>query len=168
MEAIVLSLVAPITASFVKVNNIKGVLIFLAIMTTLTFLFLFYRCKLRTKADDQGKKPGIKIKSALAASLIWVLYIGILFVSKIVTARSPNPITSFYVWLAGSFIVYFLVSWLVYYNYMRVTHEDCFEESLLTKIFGWIKKIFDRILCIFDPVKCATDTIDDIGDAVGL
>jgi hypothetical protein len=164
MEALVLSLVAPITATFTGVNKLKGILIFLAVMTTLTYVFLFYRCKLRTKANDQGKKPSIKFKSALFASLIWVLYIGILFVAKIVSSRSPNPITGLYVWLAGSFIVFFLVSWIVYYNYMRVTHEDCFEESLLTKILKWFGNVFKRFLCIFNPVKCATDIVDDVGD----
>jgi FtsH-binding integral membrane protein len=154
MEAFLLSFIAPVAAYFSNTETIKGSIIFCTIMTIITFSFLFYRCKLATE-----NKPDVNIINAIFAVLIWIIYIIILSVSRIISNTIPNPLTGIYTVIASSSVVFFLVSLLVYYNYISLSQSQCFEESLITKIKNVYNSIVDKIKCITDPASCLVNKV---------
>jgi hypothetical protein len=101
-----------------------------------TLAVLTYRCKYKTES-----KPKIDFIKAFYVILVFIIYYAII----IALSYATTPITSIIKNLLSKSIVFFLISYLVYYNSLQASHPDCFEESLLSKIFGFIGSIFGFI-----------------------
>jgi hypothetical protein len=101
-----------------------------------TLIILTYRCKFKTPS-----KPTIKFSNALYPTLVFLVY----YVALIVMSYIPHFVVQRVRGILSFSIVYFLISWLVYYNMLQASHPDCFEMSIVAKIFGFIGGILGKI-----------------------
>jgi hypothetical protein len=136
MEAFLVSLGPPIIKSFTGLNTIQENLMFLGIVAVYTYIYLLYRCKYKTE-----KKPAVSIKKALAAMTPIIIYCIALFVMLTILQYRFQPQLFIVYNIASLTLALWVVSLILYYPAMRLSHGDCFP-SILGGIWNWIKGIF--------------------------
>jgi hypothetical protein len=140
MEALLFSLGAPVVKSFTGIYTLKQQLIFLGVMTLYTLVFLLYRCKSKTEADKEGKKPNVKLSKLFLAMLPLIIYVAVLFGLGTALQYSINPYILAGYSIGSTVIVTWLVSLLLYYPAVKLSHPDCFP-SMLKGFLNFLKSL---------------------------
>jgi hypothetical protein len=136
MEAFLVSLGPPIVKGFTGLSTIQENLMFLGVMAVYTYVYLLYRCKYKTE-----KKPEVSIKKAIGAMTPLIIYCIALFVMLTILQYRFQPQIFIVYNLASLTLALWIVSFVLYYPALRLSHGDCFP-SILGGIWNWIKGIF--------------------------
>lgn len=123
-----------------EVNFYLKIGMLLASIYLYTLIILTYRCKFRT-----ATKPVINFTSALYPTMVFAVY----YIALIVMSYVPHFAVQRIRGILSFSIVYFLISWLVYYNMLQASHPDCFDVSIVARILGYFGKIFGFIGGLF-------------------
>lgn len=136
MEAFLFSLGAPITKTIVGgVYDLKSQLLFLAVMMVYTFVYLYYRCKVKTE-----NKPDVSVKKAFGAMTPFIIYIIVIIGLQFALQYTFNPLLLMGYTLGTTTIAVWIISFFIYYPAVRLSHGDCFP-SVFSSIGGFLKSL---------------------------
>lgn len=136
MEAFLFSIGPPLIKSATGLKTMQQNIMFLAAISVYTYVYLLYRCKYKTPS-----KPDVNIKKTLSAMTPIIIYCIALFVMVTILQYKFIPYVFLVYRLLSLTFALWIVSFVLYYPAVRLSHGDCFP-SILSGIWDKIKSIF--------------------------
>lgn len=140
MESILIAATAPLAYKLAGgKRRILNIITFLSIMMGITVLVMYYRCKISTKANNDGNKPDVDIKKAIIPMIPIIIWAILAFILPyLVKYNFPPPMLLVLLFVTGM-LGLFIISLLFYTSAIRFSAVPQCYPSTLDQIFGFLK-----------------------------